>query len=103
MPKSKKDATAIVQSKLPDDGQVLRRLARAEQDVLGYGYDVYACPERVGTYHIHKLSTAPMLSEDNGAHYVVTPTGCTCPDFDTARGNLCKHRLAVMILKEMQQ
>lgn len=105
MPKSKKEATALIAEKMPDEEDVLRRLYRAEQDVLGYGYDITA--DQGGTdksvWIVSKLSTSPMgASNNDSSSYIVDDNSCTCPDFEKARGNLCKHRLAIMILEEMQ-
>jgi predicted nucleic acid-binding Zn finger protein len=98
MAKSKSDAIAAVLDKLPqDDLSVLARLERANKDVLGYGYDITF---HDGNYFVSKLSTS--LLEDNSNTYIVDNVSCTCPDFEKARGNLCKHRLAIMILEEMQ-
>lgn len=95
-------AVLNVAATLPiDDSAVSRRLDRAENDILrGYGYSI-AETGRAGQYCITKASTS--LLEDNEHSYIVSSQSCNCPDFESARGNLCKHRLAVMILEEMQR
>ena len=88
-------------NKLPlDDVKVKQRLERAYDIVNGYGYVL----ERLSTdtnaeYVVDKASTT--LLDDNSVQYQVTKQSCDCPDSPTARGGLCKHRLAVLIVEEM--
>lgn len=92
-----------VSMKIPiEDVKVLQRLDRAESLLKSYGYSV----NEVGVdtagntlYHIFKASTT--LLEDTSVQYEVTVQHCTCPDYPSARGNLCKHRLAIMLKEEM--
>lgn len=87
-----------VSERLPiEDDSVKRRLDRAYQMLNGYGYSFIKLS--VGGYRVYKASTS--LLEDTSAIYTTDSTQCTCPDFEKARGNLCKHRLAVMLLEEM--
>jgi SWIM zinc finger len=104
------EAYLKVVEQLPiDDPAVLRRLERADKDILrGYGYTIvqHITLGEDTIYTISKLSTAPMGTSDsqNGSTYTVTPHSCTCPDFESgaARGGLCKHRLAIMIREQME-
>lgn len=104
------EAYLRVAEKLPiDDPAVLRRLERADKDILrGYGYTIikHVTLGEDTIYTLTKLSTAPMGTTDsqNGNQYTVTPYTCTCPDFESggARGGLCKHRLAIMIREQME-
>jgi len=88
-----------VASKLPlTDKSIAIRLDRAYQIIKEGGYDI----DDVGdsTYVIKKASTS--LLSDNSHQYLVTKKECNCPDYETARAGLCKHRLAVLILEEMK-
>ena len=96
-------AYLAVSDKIPiDDIKVRQRLDRAYEIVRcdGEGYEV-EYDTITGAYWIHKASTS--LLEDSSKQYMVTTAVCTCPDFDKARGNLCKHRLAVMLVTEMNK
>ena len=89
-----------VAARLPDDAGIKARLNRAYDIVISYGrgYDIKEGLEpRV--YTVHKASTS--LFADTSATYTVTNISCTCPDFPTARGGLCKHRLAIMLVEEL--
>jgi predicted nucleic acid-binding Zn finger protein len=94
-----------VSAKLPiDDKKISDRLNRAYDIVrmLGSGYSIKREIERdndVVYYTVHKESTS--LLEDNSVYYTVIEDMCSCPDAPTARGNLCKHRLAVKLIEEM--
>ena len=92
-----------VSLKIPiEDVKVLQRLDRAEGLLKSYGYSVTeAGIDSAGNklYHIFKASTT--LLEDTSVQYEVSSASCTCPDYPSARGNLCKHRLAIMIKEEM--
>lgn len=113
MPMTQMEAYLRIAEQLPiDDPGVLRRLERADRDVLsGYGYDItpYITPcledledlEDQRKYCVTKLSTAPMGTGEGDTVYIVSRDSCTCPDVPTARAGLCKHRLAIMILEEM--
>lgn len=90
-----------VSLKLPvEDIKVKQRLDRAYEIINGYGYKITEPSEGVTHYCVEKASTS--LLEDTSAHYSVSRETCTCPDFESARGNLCKHRLAIMLLEEMK-
>lgn len=92
-----------VSDKIPvSDVKVKQRLDRAYEIVrrLGEGYDVIK-EDNSNNYKFFKASTS--LLEDTSTQYLVSVQECTCPDFDKARGNLCKHRLAVMLLMEMDR
>lgn len=100
--KTKDQAYVTIAQQLPLDEKIMQRLDRAKNSVLSYGYDIKATHvDGHGRmiYRISKASTA--LLEDNGHAYEVTSNTCNCPDYETARAGLCKHRLAVMILEEM--
>lgn len=89
-----------VSSKLPmDDKKVSDRVNRAYDIVrsLGSGYSI---KKNKNGYTVYKESTS--LLEDNSVYYTIDERGCSCPDNPTARGNLCKHRLAVMLIEEMR-
>ena len=101
------EAYLRVAERLPvDDPTVLRRLERADRDILrGYGYEIKPCPcsstDASRQYYVTKLSTAPMGTDQSDTIYIVSRDNCTCPDNPTARAGLCKHRLAIMIYEEM--
>jgi len=97
------EAYLRVAERLPiDDPSVLRRLERADRDILsGYGYDITPCALDQHKYCVTKLSTAPMGTGEGDTVYIVSRDACTCPDVSTARAGLCKHRLAIMIYEEM--
>ncbi len=90
-----------IAAKLPTSSDVKKRLDRAYDIVRlnGEGYQIHAYGS--GIFHISKASTS--LLEDTSRAYYVTEQSCTCPDFDHARANLCKHRLAIMLLCEMEK
>jgi hypothetical protein len=130
MTKSLAQAYLDVSLRIPiDDIKVKQRLDRGYEIVNGYGYkiipqveffcyctvcktvlapDIYehcnevtkGLPKHTGSYEVQKASTS--LLEDTSARYTVDKDSCTCPDYPTARGGLCKHRLAVMLLQEME-
>lgn len=85
---------------LPTSTDVKKRLDKAYDIVRcdGEGYSLHKMP--MG-YIVYKASTS--LLEDNSHSYQVTQQSCDCPDFGSTRGNLCKHRLAVMLLIEMSK
>lgn len=93
-----------VGAKLPlDDYKINQRFQRAYEIALAVlskngGYEISEITTHL--YDIHRISTS--LFSDNGVHYTVSTTQCTCPDYETARANLCKHRMAVMLVEEMQ-
>jgi hypothetical protein len=109
MPITQMEAYLRVAERLPvDDASVLRRLERADRDILsGYGYDITPCPcgstDASRQYYVTKLSTAPMGTGEGDTIYIVSRDACTCPDVPTARAGLCKHRLAIMIDEEMHR
>jgi len=112
MAKTIAQAYLDVSLRLPvEDIKVKQRLDRAYEIVNGHGYAIDVMEYHVtiegtsieGTstvYCVNKASTS--LFTDTSASYTVTNKQCTCPDFETARSNLCKHRLAIMLIEEMQ-
>ncbi len=85
----------------PTSEDVKRRLDRA-YDIARSNSEGYVIqwPTRAGQpWLIYKASTS--LLEDTSVTYSVDSQSCTCPDFENARGNQCKHRLAVAMIKEM--
>lgn len=95
-------AYLVVSAKIPsDDIKVKQRLDRGYDILQSYGYTIQLLDEEKQVYSVHRAST--QLLEDNSITYEVSVSSCTCPDFDTARGNLCKHRLAIMMLVEMNK
>jgi hypothetical protein len=81
-----------------EDKKVKDRLDRGLGILQSYGYSLEKNSDN--SYTIRKASTS--LLEDVSAQYTVTSESCSCPDFPSARGGLCKHRLAVMILNEQE-
>lgn len=104
--KSLSQALFILTTKLPmEDIKVKQRVERAYDIVrqLGSGYNISPMvnPATGETfYQVYRESTS--LLEDNSVYYTVNQQGCTCPDAMTARAGLCKHRLATMLIEEMQ-
>ena len=98
---SPRAALFTLSTRLPiEDKSVSDRLNRAYDIVTGYGYTVELLnSDNDAEYAVYKASTT--LLEDTSVCYSVTQHSCTCPDYEKARGNLCKHRLAVMIVREM--
>lgn len=98
-----RDALATLAATLPlEDKRVSDRLNRAYDIVNGYGYTVEVLSsDKDAEYAVYKASTT--LLEDTSVCYSVTQHSCTCLDYEKARGNLCKHRLAVMIVREMMR
>lgn len=104
MPKGLTDAYLAISEGLPiEDVKVKQRLDRAYNILTGYGYTITKAIAQEGRYiyQIHRASTS--LLEDNSAVYTTDSASCTCPDYASARGNLCKHRLAIMLVEEMAQ
>ena len=101
------EAYLSIASKLPTDPNVKARFDRGydivrELDKNGYSVvKVRTIGQYV--YYVSKLSTS--LVEDVSRKYVVDTVKktCTCPDFETARGGLCKHRFAIMLMEEMEK
>jgi hypothetical protein len=104
--KSLSQALFILSTKLPtEDIKVKQRVERAYDIVrqLGSGYAITPRIHPVTqelSYQVYKESTS--LLEDNSVYYTVDCNGCSCPDASSARAGLCKHRLATMLLEEMQ-
>ena len=99
MSKNIVEAYLALSERLPvEDSKVKDRLDRGYAILSDYGYEIKREKE---SYRVEKLSTS--LLEDNSVVYKVDEESCTCPDFGTARGGLCKHRLAIMLLEEMDQ
>lgn len=91
-----------VSSSLPSDEEITKRLDRAYDIVLLEGYEVrYAN----NCWIVDKASTN--MLRDNSVSYTVVDTdevkSCSCPDFSSerCRGGLCKHRLAVRLIRVM--
>ncbi len=81
------------------DISVQRRLDRAYDIFISHGYTIIGAGD---TWTVSRASTN--LLEDNSATYRVTANSCTCPDGSeggAARAGLCKHVLAVMLVKEI--
>ena len=101
-----KQAFLNVSSRIPtEDESVFKRLNRAYDIIKGTVQDnVYAIEGDSYTTYTIKKTHSSLFGEDT-KYYVVNVEDkiCTCPDFDTARSGLCKHRLAVMILMEMEK
>lgn len=107
MAKTIAQAYLDVSLRLPvEDIKVKQRLDRAYEIVNGHGYEITVSAILISNdatlkqYEVNKASTS--LLADTSAKYIVTNKQCTCPDFETARSNLCKHRLAIMLIEEMQ-
>lgn len=98
---SLRQAHFAVSQRLPlEDIKVKQRFERAYNDLInGYGYTIEHLGD--GEYLISKASTS--LLEDTSVCYAVTVSSCTCPDYETARAGLCKHRMAVMVVEEMNK
>lgn len=93
------EAIAKVKAQLPmNDVTVQRSVAKAEGIVQQYGYSI--AHKGNGLYSVSRASTS--LFEDNSAKYSVTKSYCTCMHYEKARANLCKHRIAIMIMEEMR-
>lgn len=98
-------ALAIIESRLPvEDINIKRRVQRAYDICISHGYTISLVENQIAknaaVYRVYKASTS--LLEDSSAMYIVDDTSCTCPDFEKVRAGLCKHRIAVMLVKEMQ-
>jgi hypothetical protein len=88
-----------VAAKMPISDDVKKRLDRAYDICISHGYTLSQSADDPTVWHVYRAST--QLLEDNSAQYVVSAKeGCTCPDAATARGGMCKHRLAVMMKEE---
>jgi len=99
------EAYLAVSERIPiEDIKVKQRLDRA-YDIIranGSGYTITRYNTTEGDkYRIFRAST--QLLEDNSAVYTTDTKSCTCPDAEKCRAGLCKHRLAIMLLVEMQQ
>lgn len=93
-----------VSNRLPvEDKKVADRVGRAYDIVrmLGSGYNIVKKGEGSNEYRVYKESTS--LLEDNSVYYYIVDGMCSCPDAPSARGNLCKHRVAVMLIEEMDR
>ena len=82
-----------VASKVPTDPNIKKRLDRAYDICINKGYTLTQHGDDI--WHVYRSSTS--LLDDTSITYVVDSATCTCPDYATARGGLCKHRLAVMM------
>jgi len=106
-------AFKVIEGRVPvEDPTVKARLNRAYDIVRqnGQGYHLTKSNRTEDSiegyiWHIHKASTAAIVSgEDSSAFYTVDSGGCNCPDaIGRARAKLCKHKLATMIMLEMQK
>jgi SWIM zinc finger len=104
MSKSMHEMVDELESELPEIPGLARRINRAVNDIiLAEGLRYHTVKLSDGEYSIHRYSTS--MFEDNSATYQLVKDGhswgCTCPDFEKAPFNMCKHRLAVMILEGM--
>jgi SWIM zinc finger len=96
--RSIKEAYFTLSLKLPvEDKKVKDRLDRAVEIINGYGYEVHKVQS--DSWQVWKSSTS--LLDDTSMCYDVSVKSCTCPDYETARAGLCKHRLAIMLIVEM--
>ncbi len=86
-----------MKGEMPAQDSILARLQRGRDILLDWGYDVR---EAGNVWHVEKASTSPVITTPTC--YVVTKDSCSCPDYDTAVGGLCKHRFAVKILERVQ-
>ena len=113
-PMTLQDAMKVVEAKIPAsiDETVKVRLHRAYDIVRqnGSGYVLTKSNSTVNplpggyVWHVHKASTAPAFSSDSlEAFYTVDAEGCSCPDVSRARAGLCKHRIATMLMVEMEK
>lgn len=94
------EAFLIVGENIPlADPAIKVRFDRAYEIVrqLGSGYTISETQK--GVYKVQRASTT--LLEDNSAEYTTTVKECTCPDYEKVRAGLCKHRLAIMLIKAM--
>ena len=97
--KSLQQAYLDLSIRLPiSDKGVSDRLERGKGILQSKGYSVKQINDT--EYDVYRESTS--LLEDNAVHYTVSTAHCTCPDYDSARANLCKHRLAIMLKIEME-
>ena len=81
------------------DVKVSQRLNRAYDIVRCNGSGYVINPQGEGRYLIHKASTS--LTTDNSITYHVSRATCDCIDYGTARANLCKHRLAILLYEKV--
>jgi hypothetical protein len=98
-------AFLTVASKIPvEDIKVKQRLDRA-YDIVQCGGSGYAITKSLRhneyAWHVHKASTSPL--DTTATMYTVDGEGCSCPDAVSARAGLCKHKLATMIVAEMEK
>lgn len=96
-----------ISSRIPvEDINVKKRLdrgyeiARQHRDGEG-GYGVSHAVSTNGEYVWYVTRASTSLFDDNTAMYTINDEGCNCPDAEKCRAGLCKHRLAVMLIKEM--
>jgi hypothetical protein len=81
---------------------ITRRFERALQDIIsGYEYMMTVVSHTANATRCVIKKESTRLLEDNSVSYSTSDTQCDCPDFEKARGNLCKHRLAVMIVRTL--
>lgn len=95
MPKSLWQAWLDVMSEMPNDPALMARANRGSDIIEGRGEE-YTIDEYLPSKFI-------MVKVSSQAQYHVDLFTCTCPDYPSARGNLCKHRLAAMLLLEMRK
>lgn len=99
-------ALAELSLRLPGLDSICGRLNRAFDIIKcdGSGYNITEFTPN--HYQVTKASTS--LFDNNTVIYDITKADgskqwvCTCPDYDKAPMNLCKHRLAVMLVVMMQ-
>lgn len=101
MGKTLNEAMYNLSERLPIENiDVRKRLDRAYDIVrmLGSGYELKKKGDR---YEMYKESTS--LLTDNSVTYTITNTSCSCPDANSPyQARICKHRLAVMLIEEME-
>lgn len=97
-------AFLTVANKIPvEDIKVKQRLDRAYDIVQcnGSGYAVTkSLRHSEYVWHVHKASTSSL--DSTPTMYTIDTDGCSCPDAITARAGLCKHKIATMIVAEME-
>lgn len=100
---SLQQAMVNVGQKIPlADKSVASRLDRAYEILATkrHSYMVQLPTRKGQPYKIIKASTSALNTTPTVYH--VTIKTCDCLDFEKARGNLCKHRLAIMLWEEMR-
>ena len=100
------EAFITLSASLPSEKSVTDRLGRAYDIVCREGYEIRHANN---CWIVDKASTSAL--EDRSVSYTVIDEGpgkgsCTCPDYtsnENLRGGLCKHRLAVRLVRMTQE